>query len=118
MKTMTLSAALLTSLSACAEGPILRCKATREGPRSDGRPGYEKIDEKSIITVIDSRIKTTELIGATVKTYVNVKGDYVLVLSDKDLDASSTSMGTLDNKHINLSLSGRGLSNFVTCEVQ
>lgn len=119
MKTVMFSIfTALISLNAFAEGPVLACKATREGPRKDGRPGYEQIDAQVIHSVILDKIKTTELIGATVKTYINEKGQYVLVLHDHDLDTSSTSMGTTENKHINLSLSGKGLSNFVTCEVQ
>jgi len=113
--------ALLTSLSAFAEGPILNCTATREGPRSDGKPGYEKIDEKTFPTVIRPRMTVTELKGLTVKTYVDANGasgHYALVLIDNELGVSSTSMGTLDNKRINLSLSSRKISNFISCELQ
>ena len=51
------------SLSAFAEGPILSCEAMRQGPRSDGKPGYETIDQKSILTVIAPRMKATQLKG-------------------------------------------------------
>lgn len=107
----------LLSFGAYAEGPILQCDVTREGPRSDGKPGYELIDKATISTVIDEKIETTQLKDLVVKTYVNTRNQYVLVLSDAILGTSSTQMGTLDNELINLSLSGKGYSNFIECEV-
>lgn len=109
--------ASLSPIAALAEGPILQCQATREGPRADGKPGYELIDQKTITTTIFQKIQTTPLIGATVKSFIDVNGNYLLVIKDEDLNVSSSSMGSTSNKNINLSLSGQGLSNFVTCDL-
>jgi hypothetical protein len=118
MKKLILAAFIsLLSFGAYAEGPILQCEATREGPRSDGKLGYELIDKATINTVIDEKIETTQMKDLVVKTYVSGDNRYLLVLSDTNLEISSTQMGTLGNEFINLSLSGKGYSNFIKCDV-
>lgn len=104
------------SFNAFAEGPILSCKAVRQGPRSDGKPGFETIDEKTFYTSAGGRFKVTELIGLTVKTYLDFNGRYVLVLIDNVLKSSATTSGSLGNPDINLSLDSFRLSNFITCD--
>lgn len=102
-------------MTAFAEGPVLSCEVTREGPRKDGKPGYEMIDQAKINTVIDEQIETTELTDLTVKTYVDGFSTYMLVLIDKKLGVSSSQHGSLGNDDMNLSLDGKGYANFITC---
>lgn len=107
----------LTSVFAYAEGPILQCEATRSGPRLDGKPGYEVLDKATINTVIDEKIELTQMKDLDVTTFISADNRYVLILSDKMFGTSSTQMGTLGNEHINLSLGGKGFSNFIKCEI-
>ena len=114
-KILLITSLLFSSLQAFAEGPILECEVTREMRKG---LGHELVDSKKRSTVIDEKIEETSLKGALVKTYINANGLYMLLLHDKELESSSTSMGTVDNQNINLSLSGKGITNYITCGIK